>query len=225
MSAALPGVDRRTLIVIPCSGRKRRGGTETRPGESILNWLSSILNWLPEDLAGELREARRRNAPSSRLDESRTMPAVRRYAGALYQAADGALERIQNDGAVAILSGGYGVVLGNEPIGWYEQKFSERMWPNDLVARCLAAYAQQIEATTVIGLLAGTTAYAKVFRKVRWPANVAGVWLVSPAPDGGGALVKVPQAIGEALVEIADGRGLPKSWTSSHGVGLRVERL
>ncbi len=67
------------------------------------------------------------------LDESRTMPAVERYEGTLYEAADGALERLQEAGAeVAIVSGGYGVLRGSELIGWYAQPFAERMWPKGL---------------------------------------------------------------------------------------------
>ena len=204
------------LIVIPCSGRKQRGGTETAEGLSVVDWL-------PEDLGKELLEARHRNVSASRLDESRTMPAVERYAGTLYEAAAGALDHIQEAGAeVVIVSGGYGVVLSGEPIGWYAQQFAERMWPKGLLARCLGAYAEAIEATTVVGLVAGTTAYARVFREVSWPANVENAWLVSPEMDGGGAQVKVPRAIGEALAEIADGVPLPEDWTSSDGVPLRV---
>ena len=207
------------LIVIPCSGRKRQGGTEGTDG-------TSVVDWLPEELAMELLAARQRNAPSSRLDESRTMPAVERYAGMLYEAAAGALGRIQEAGAeVVIVSGGYGVVSSGEAIGWYAQPFAERMWPEGLVARCLRAYAESIEATTVVGLLAGITAYAKVFREVRWPATVESAWLVSPELDGGGTQVKVPRAIGEALAEIADGGSLPADWTSSDGVPLRVEAM
>lgn len=219
-SGELPELElERALIVIPCSGRKRRGGTEGAQE-------TSVIDWLPEELGEELLEARRRNASTSRLDESRTMPAVERYAGMLYEAADGALERLKEAGAeVAIVSGGYGVVRGSEPIGWYAQPFAERMWPKGLVARCLGAYAESIEATTVVGLLAGTTAYAKVFREVRWSPTVEEVWLVSPDLDGGGAQVKVPRAIGEAVAEIADGYSLPEDWTSSDGVPLRIEAV
>ncbi len=207
------------LIVIPCSGRKRRGGTEGTDG-------ASVVDWLPEELAMELSAARQRNAPSSRLDESRTMPAVERYAGMLFEAAADALERIQEAGAeVVIVSGGYGVVSSGEAIGWYAQPFAERMWPEGLVARCLGAYAESIEATAVVGLLAGTTAYAKMFREVRWPATVESAWLVSPELHGGGAQVKVPRAIGEALAEIADGGSLRADWASSDGVPLRVEAM
>ena len=84
-------------------------------------------------------------------------------------------------------------------------------------------YAESIEATTVIGLLAGTTGYAKVFREVRWPPTVENAWLVSPDPHGGGAQIKVPRAIGEALAAIADGGSLPEEWTSSDGIPVRID--
>lgn len=162
-AGALPELElERTLIVIPCSGRKRRGGTDSAAG-------ASLVDRLPGELARELLEARRGNARSSRLDESRTMPAFKRYQGTLYESAAGALERVEESGAeVVIVSGGYGVVSSREPIGWYEQQFAERMWPQRPVARCLGAYAESIKATTVVGLLAGTTAYAKVYREVPW---------------------------------------------------------
>lgn len=73
----------------------------------------------------------------------------------------------------------------------------------------VTAYAESIKATTVVGLLAGTTAYAKAFRNVRRPPTVEDTWLVSPKLDGGGAQVKVPRAIGEVFAEIVDGGSLP----------------
>lgn len=213
----LPKVDfGNSLIVIPCSGRKRRGGEAAGDG-------TSIVDWLPDGLAEELLEARQANASSIRLDDQRIMPAVERYAGTLYESAVGAFERIEEEGAeLAIMSGGYGVILGSEPIGWYSQYFDERMWPEHLVARCLGAYAAVIEATTVVGLLAGSTAYAKVFREVQWPETVEGAWLVSPELSGGGAQVKVPRAIGEALRDFANAGTLQAGWASSDGVPLRV---
>lgn len=77
----------------------------------------------------------------------------------------------------------------------------------------------------MVGWLAGTTAYAKVFREVRWPTTVESAWLVSPELDGGGAQVKVPRAIGEALAELVDRGCLPADWKSSDGVPLRVEAM
>lgn len=213
---ALPELElERTLIVIPCSRRKRCGGTDIAVGDSLADWL-------PGELASELLEARRRNARSVRLDESRTMPAFRRYQGTLYGSAAGALERVEESGAnVVVVSGGYGVVASRDPIGWYDQQFAERMWPQRLVARCLSAYAASTKATTVLGLLDGTTAYAKVYREVQWPPTVENAWLASPDLNSRCA----QRAIGEALAEIADSGDLPEGWTSSDGVPLRIDAM
>ena len=85
------------LVVIPCSGRKRRGGTKGMD-------RTRVVEWLPEELAMELLAARQRNARSSQLDESRTMPAIERYTGMLYEAAGGALERIHEAGAEVVIA-------------------------------------------------------------------------------------------------------------------------
>ena len=204
------------LIVIPCSGRKRRGGVALEEG-------ASIVDRLPDKLANELLEARERASPVCRLDESETVPAVERYTGTLYEAATGIFQRLDKVGAeVVIVSGGYGIVLGGESIGWYSQNFDEQMWPDKLVARCLGAYADATRATTVIGLFGRSTSYARVFRQARWPATVERAWLISPEVSGGGAQVKTPRATGEALVEIATSHGLPGGWRSSDGVPVRV---
>lgn len=211
-----------TLFVIPCSGRK----CDVWERSEEAHGQDSVIDWLPDNLASELVQARRGNALKSQLDESRTVPANRRYTGMLYESANGVFERLEEVGAqVAIVSGGYGVVLGSEPIGWYKAQFDERDWPNGLVSRCLAAYAESIGATSVVGLFAETTDYAKAFRKVGWPDCVGAAWLISPVSTGGGAMVKVPRAIGEALAEIAEDGVLPEHWASSDGVLMLVHSI
>ncbi len=96
------------LIVIPCSAAKQRGGTSVAKG-------ACMVDWLPPRLAQELLAARQANALSIRLDESQQMPAVKRYVGHSYKTAGGALQSIQQAGArLAIMTGGYGVVLAGE---------------------------------------------------------------------------------------------------------------
>ena len=208
-----------TLIVIPCSAEKHQGGAENQDG-------ASVLDFLPESLSEELRTVRQRNTQECGVDESLRMPAAERYSGSLYEAAGGMLAHVKSEGAgLAIISGGYGVVLPSEQVGWYEQCFMEAMWPNELVARCLAAYAEAIEARAVIGLFGKTTSYARVFRKTNWQVDIQDAWLVSPEPRGGGALVKVPRAIGEALVEIGSTGALRGAWSSSDGVPMRITRV
>ena len=207
------------LIVIPCSGRKHQGGVEDCDGVSILDFL-------PEDLSEELRDVRECNARVCQLDELLRMPAAERYGGTLYEAAR--RTSVQVERAVvglAIVSGGYGVVLAAEQIGWYEQRFDEKMWPNELIARCLSAYAEAIHARTVVGLFGATTSYAKAFRRAEWPVGVQNAWLLSPELRGGGALVKVPRAIGEALAVIGSTGTLAADWKSSDDVPIRITRI
>ena len=206
------------LLVIPCSGGKHLGGVEGVDGVSILNFL-------PEQLADELRDVRKRNAQGCQVDESLQMAAVERYCGTLYQSAGKTVEQLcKSVAGLAIISGGYGVVLGREPIGWYEQRFEQTMWPDDLVGRCLSAYAKVIGARTAVGLFGATTSYARAFRRVEWPREIEQAWLVSPE-GGRGALVKVPRAIGEALVAIGSSGKLAANWMSSDDVPVRITRI
>ena len=208
-----------TLFVLPCSGAKRSGGPRmTAHG-------TSVLRSLPCGLAAELRTRRSKNAPQAKLDESALLPAGERYTGTLYQAAGDALDVLAGSGAdILIISGGYGVARPAEPIGWYDQEFRNTMWPNCLVARCLAAYADAIGATTVIALLSATTQYARVFRSARWPDRVEHVLHFWPEPTAG-AMVKAPRAQGEALKAFSRNQPLHPGWTSSDGLGMQITRL
>ena len=115
------------------------------------------------------------------------LDAVERYCGTLYEAAERTVEQLfRITAGVAIVSGGYGVVSAREQVGWYERRFDKAMWPDDLVARCLSAYAKAIGARTAVGLFGATTSYAKAFRRAKWPADIQNAWLVSPELRGGG---------------------------------------
>ena len=208
-----------TLFVLPCSKAKRRGG------RCASARATSVLRSLPRDLAAELRTRRSENAPRAKLDESELLPAADRYTGALYRAAGDAPDALANAGAhLLIISGGYGVVRPAEPIGWYDQEYRNAMWPEGVVARCLAAYADAIDATTVVGLLSATTQYARVFRSTRWTDRIEHVLLVSPEPTAG-AMVKAPRAQGEALKEFSREHTLRPGWTSSDGLGMQITRI
>ena len=206
------------LLVVPCSGGKRLGGVEGVDGVSILDFL-------PEELADELRDVRKRNARACQVDESLRMAAVERYCGTLYQSAGRSVEQLcRSVAGLAIISGGYGVVLGREQIGWYEQRFEQAMWPDDLVGRCLSAYARAIGARTAVGLFGATTSYARAFQRVGWPREIEQAWLVSPV-GGRGALRKVPRALGEALVAIGSSGALAADWMSRDDVPVRITRI
>lgn len=207
-----------TLFVIPCSADKRRGGAIGGDG-------GSVLDDLPAGLAAELRAVREKNAASSQLDESRRMAAVERYNGLLYRTAAGAFERLERAGVhLAVVSGGYGLVLGRETIGWYDRVFVESRWPRQLVSRCLGRYAEAARASTVVGLFGRTTAYAKAFRRVSWGPTVKEVWLVTPLAEDV-PLRKVPRAIGEALAALSTTGVLVDGWTSSEGAPLSISSL
>ena len=210
-----------TLVVIPCSGSKRRGG------RSPDLTGASTLDALPAGLAAELRDMRAKNARSALLNESDLLPAAERNNGHLYRSAGAAIGAlVKSSAGVLIMSGGYGFVSAAEPIGWYEQVFRPSKWPHGLVGRCIAGYAEAVNATTVVGLFSATTAYAKAFRSAPWPDAVQNVFQVSPrARARDGAQIKVPRALGEALKEISRRQILPSSWTSSDGLPMEVTLL
>lgn len=205
-----------TLLVVPCSGSKRPG-SGTRGG-------TSILDVLPRPLAAELAEHRRRNATTASIDESTLLPAAERYSGTLYKSAGAAIRRLEARGTrVAIISGGYGLVLAGEPIGMYEQVFRPAMWPNRIIERCLGALAETSQVRTIVGVLSSTTGYATVFRRTRWPTGTR-VLLASPEPAPG-AMVKAPRAQGEWLATIAETGQVPENWTSSDGLHMEIRQL
>lgn len=204
-----------TLFVIPCSGEKR-GGNSGHHGRSIIEEL-------PEPLASELVTARRRNAAKARVDRTRRW-AIDRYAGTLYTSAGPGLNSLREQGAaLAILSGGYGLVLPEEPIGWYDCRFAPGMWPNYLVERCLSSYVEASDIRRVVGIVSGSTTYATVLRRTRWPRSVE-AFLLSPESVPG-AMVKAPRAQGEALFEISMHGSLGDQWRSSDGLRMAVMRL
>ena len=208
-----------TLFVLPCSGAKRKGGGSKDGGRT------SVLDSLPHQLAAELNTRRAENARQAKIDESTLLPATERYTGNLYQEAGDAFDVLAREGADnVVISGGYGVVLPFEPIGWYDQQFRKSMWPNRLVVRCLGAYADAVGATTVVGLLSATTQYSKVFRQTQWPDGVNQVFHVWPEPKAG-AMVKAPRAQGEALKMFSRYHCLRPGWTSSDGLAMQVTWL
>lgn len=222
-AALKPGITRngistfrlnQTMFVVACSASKRVG-----PAASL---GSSVLNALPFSLAEELHQARKANARTANVDETTVLPAIDRYSGHMYQAGAAALATLAEGGArCLIVSGGYGVVLHDEAIGMYSCVFNPRIWPNRIIERSLAALAASEPITTVIGVLSGSTNYAKVFRRTPWTANLTNVILASPERTLG-AMVKAPRAQGEAVATLAQLGKLPANWRSSDGVGMEV---
>lgn len=204
----------RTLIILPCSGSKKHDGDVYTAGPSILASL-------PPALAGELAAARKDVARRIVIDERQVMPARQRYDGVLYRAAGHAIERMMDAGAhVLILSGGYGLVSANEPIGNYNAVLKPGWWPHNLLGRCLLAYAASHRIQSVRAFAAATSPYHRVLSNVDWSgAGVSDALLLAPRPEPGG-MAKSPRTIGEAVAALADGR-LNSSW-KSYGLPLEI---
>lgn len=201
------------LLVLPCSARKARTGEHAVDG-------GSVLDHLPAGLADELAGARSRMA-AFREREEQLLPAWCRYTGHLYEAAKSAWSALQQHAVpVAIVSGGYGVVLSTEPIAWYDARFRPSDWPSQLVPRSLAALAQRLDVDRVVALAGASTPYARVMRQARWPVPAA---LLTPRAGGGGAMRATPRLLGLAVSDLAS-QPLDENWHGD-GISLDHERL
>lgn len=217
--SAEAGTRASTLVVLPCSSAKQRGGTRSGRGRG-----PTVLDWLPAGLADELAAARAANAGWAQCDQSQVLPALQRYQGGLYTAMGSAGRERLTGGPAVIFSGGYGLVDPAEPIGWYEARLKPGRWPHQLLPRALAGYAAARDIRRVVAFVAATGPYQQVVRQVRWPDTVTHAWLLSPRVEGGGAMRRSPRALGEAIAAyLAD--GYDHRWRSTDGVPLEQERL
>jgi hypothetical protein len=205
----------KTLLVIPCSGKKRSFQVASREGPAITRSL-------PQELAGELLNARQRMKSRALFDERRLVPAWQRYDGALYESGRDALADLLAAGMhVIIVSGGYGVVLAQEPIGFYNMCLVPAWWPNHLIERALVAYAQRHEIASVRAFVSATGPYATILKRARWAeAGIDDALVFTPEPEPGG-MRRSPATQGQALVALRDGV-LSAAWRSSYGLGLKA---
>lgn len=169
----------KTLIVIPCSGRKRKGG------HAGLRWQreDSVIQRLSRDSVEQLQECRRQLARRLGLPEGEDlggrqptpvplMPACLRYDGNLYRKVERPLwSRIAQSGSldVVIVSALYGLLAPWEPIRDYNVSMKDclaprlrlaRWWRDQGLGGLLAEYVRGIDAAVVHDLLSG--AYADV---------------------------------------------------------------
>jgi hypothetical protein len=118
-----------------------------------------------------------------------------------------------------IVSGGYEVVLADEPIGFYERPFCRSDWPNQLLEDILVAFTRRKGLMSVRAFASATSGYAKLLQAVRWKdAQVHDAWLFLPEKCAG-ARRKSPRAQGEALVALL-GANLTADWRSSDDLRL-----
>jgi hypothetical protein len=205
----------RTLLIIPCSGAKRDYREVGRAGPAIEQSL-------PDDLATELHTARQSVKALVHFDERLLIPAWQRYDGSLYGAGRGALGDLISAGMhVIIISGGYGVVLAQEPIARYGARLELSSWPNHLLERVLIVYAQRYGIVSVRAFVSATGPYVTLLKRVRWrDAGISDVLLLTPEAKPGG-MRRSPATQGEAIVALRDGTLSPE-WRSSYGLRLDV---
>lgn len=210
-------LSKKTLLIIPCSGAKRTGGERCTE--------VSIMETLDPDHITALSEGRVALREVAHINEQALMPAYRRYSGYLYGQCEATLDSaVSNGQPIQILSGGYGLLLANEPIGTYEKVFKVSDWPKGLLESCILDYVRYAKIKSVIAVMSGTTDYARLVRRVNWRQAGVIATLVSPVSTGGGAMVKVPRAQGQAIDQLIKA-GLDDSWRSSDSLGLRIESL
>ncbi len=204
-----------TLLVIPCSKAKVRNDTATERGASLIDALAP-------PLATELRGTRKNVAQRISIDESTLMPAWRRYDGALYRSSQGALgELLQQGTHIIILSGGYGAVLAEEPIGLYDAVLKPAWWPNGILPRILISYAASHGISSVRAFASATSPYFRVLTATRWhEAGITDAFLLAPEAAPGGTR-KSPASLGEALIAFRN-RNLRVGWKSSYGLDLDI---
>ncbi len=209
---------RSTLFLFPCSGSKDKKQFIRIRGPSILDEL-------PAALARRLAEARKQIQDRAQLDQTSLIPAWQRYTGTLYRAGGDTIGAAVASGIhLIIVSGGYGLVLAAEPIGYYEARFKASWWPKGVLEDVILNYLQRHQIRAVRAIASMTTDYAKLLRRVNWHLSaVDDAWLLTPE-EAKGAMIKSPRAQGEALSGLLQG-GLDANWESSDGLRLTAEPL
>ncbi len=206
---------RETLLILPCSGKKVR-----EEFDNMSEVGPQISHYLPADLADQLDRARARIREQTCIDESTLIPAWRRYDGHLYTAAREALSAAARMGLhILILSGGYGVLLADELIGYYNARFKSNCWPENLLEKVIASYARHHRLKHMRVFASETTDYRNPVERVNWRA--AGVDdAVLLTPERVRSMSKSPKAQGEALATLLSGGKIDPNWCSSDGLAI-----
>lgn len=176
----------RSLLVLTCSARKQLGGISASRGDAV--------GW-PQ----ELSDARARVLANAKADSTRVLPAWRRYTGTFYQHAQPALTDAVARAHVVIISGGYGIVRGDEPISWYDKVLQLADWPSGLLESALINEAQRCGARTVVAFASASTDYARLLRRTPWRQAGIDARLVTITGITAGAMSEVPRQLGQAF--------------------------
>lgn len=214
----VPQLTRDTLLILPCSGAKQPGSV---PGNGQV--ITSILDAARSAALTAARAALRQEAE---VDERTLTPAYLRYSGKLYEHGSGSIELALTAGIpLLIVSGGYGVVLANEPIGTYEKTFVLSDWPAGLLESCVLYYARHVGARSVIAVMSKSSGYAKLIKRIDWRAAGITATLITPTcPPCSGAQGKVPRAQGQVVAALM-ATGLDQNWRSSDSLPLAIQNL
>lgn len=213
---------RDTLLIIPCCKKKLPFPDVHETGPRIAHHLTT------DDLAARLYLAREAVRECALVDEKTLVSAWRRYDGYLYRAkgVKKTLSQAAEQGLhVLILSGGYGVLLADEPIGLYEAQLNAGCWPENLLEEVIASYARYHRLKYMRAFVSKSGDYRPLVKRVNWSeAGVDDAVLLVPECAGGSAMIKVPRAQGEAMVALVKGE-LNEGWRSSDGLALICKRL
>lgn len=139
--------------------------------------------------------------------------------------ADGSLKHLLITSGL-ITSGGYGLLLADEPIGNYTAPLKLGRWPNGILKKVLGCYARGMGIIDVRAFAPTSGHDARLVTTVPWRSyGVRQGWLYTPAgAHGDGALLKVPRTEGEAFTALLAGK-LGPGWKSSDGLFLTVRRV
>ena len=149
-----------TIVLIPESTRKAKGGEAARAGDLTFE------SGLPRDAQRKLtllRDQVGEAAGDSVHEPTDLLPAYRRFRGNMYRAiGDDAWERRMPDVEVLIVSGLYGLVASREPVVRYEVSMAEplerlgklnRWWRDHGLPSLLRAYLDAVHPPEVVDLL------------------------------------------------------------------------
>jgi hypothetical protein len=204
--ASLAGISPEgSLLVVTCSGRKASGG-QTDGQADAPGW--------PQDLL----DARAHVLATAKAEISLVLPAWRRYTGTFYQHARRALDDAVMAAHVVIISGGYGVVWADEPIGWYDKMLQLSDWPAGVLESALIGAAERCETQTVVAFASATTDYARLLRRTRWVEAGIDARLVTITGVTGGVMSEVPRQLAQAFSTFWNG-------ASGYPPGMTVEIL
>src|SRR5262249_3765906 len=136
LGRVVPGA---VLLVIGCSAGKAQGGRPVPVGEA------GGAGW-PRELMG----ARAHVLPESCVDERLVRPPWQRCTGHFYRQAGDTLRDAAAGGRLVIISGGYGLIRGDEPIACYDRRLRLLDWPPGLLERALCDETRRVGAATVL---------------------------------------------------------------------------